>query len=161
MPSLTRRDAVRAGVLSLVGLAGCTGSSSSDPEHVHPRLDRVRVGNWLSEPVSLDLQLELDDEVVFWRDVSIRGTNADPDAPGESSVHGPVFTPPAFPREHGKWLVRGRVRGTHETYETLFTNETTAESCLDIGVHVRRDGIQITYVATHDCNPVTTTSQPD
>lgn len=158
MPSLTRRDAVRAGVLSLAGLAGCSEGSGSTPERENPRLDRVRVSNSLSDEVSLDLQLELDGEVVFWRDVSIPGTN-DWSGSSNQSVHGDTFSPPAFPRKRGEWLVRARVRDSDQTHETLFTSETTAEPCLDIGVNVREDGVQITYVATHDCGNGTTTTE--
>ena len=159
MPTLTRRDAVRAGVLSLVGLAGCSETSGSSTERKNPRLDQVRVSNSLSEEVSLDLQLELDGEVVFWRDVSIPGTNAWSDS--NQSVQGDTFTPPAFPKQRGEWLIRARVRNTDETYKTLFSKETTAESCLAIGVHVGEDGVEITYVATHDCGPegTSTTTQ--
>ena len=157
MPSLTRRDAVRAGVLSLVGLAGCSEGSGSTAERQDPRLDRVRVSNSLSNEVSLDLQLELDGEVVFWRDVPIPGTN-DWSGSGNQSVQGDAFSPPAFPKKRGEWLVRARVRDTDETHKTLFSKETTAESCLDIGVNVREEGVQITYVATHDCGGATTTT---
>jgi hypothetical protein len=159
MPSLTRRDAVRTSVLSLVGLAGCSESSGSTPEREDPRLDRVRVSNSLSEEVSLDMQLELDGEVVFWRDVSIPGVTTSYGSNSDQSVHGDTFSPPAFPRERGDWLVRARVRDSDETHETEFTSETTAEPCLDIGVNVREDGVQITYVATHDCEPETTTTE--
>ena len=161
MPSLTRRDAVRAGVLSLAGLAGCSTGSGSTSKRKQPRLDRVRVSNSLTNEVSLDLQLELDGEVVFWRDVSLPGTN-DWSGTSNQSVQGDTFNPPAFPRKRGKWLVRARVRDTDETFKTLFSKETTAESCLNIGVNVREDGVQITYVATHDCssaNGTATTTQ--
>lgn len=157
MESLTRRDAVRAGVLGLAGLAGCsTGSGSASGGGTdQPRLDRVGVSNSLARPVSLDLQLELDGEVVFWRDVPIPGAGGG-DA---SSVQGPTFEPPAFPRKRGEWRVRARIRDSGEVYSTLFTSETTAESCLALGVHVQSDGIEITYVATHDCGPAGTTAQ--
>ncbi|WP_232686012.1 hypothetical protein [Halobacterium zhouii] len=158
MPELTRRNAVRAGVLSLAGLAGCSTGSGSSTKHKQPRLDRVRVSNSLSQEVSLDLQLELDGDVVFWQDVSLPGTNDWSNNSGNQSVQGATFTPPAFPQKRGEWLVRARVRDTEETFKTLFSKETTAESCLDIGVNVQQDGVEITYVATHDCAPAGTTT---
>lgn len=154
MDSLTRREALGAGVVALTGLAGCSqGSGSSGNGGEQPRLDRIGVTNSLSESVSVDLQLELDGEVVFWRDVPVDEADAD----DGGSVQGPRFEPPAFPGERGEWRVRARIRGTDETHTTLFTNDTTAESCLALGVNVQPDGIEITYVATHDCGGATTT----
>jgi hypothetical protein len=152
MTELTRRDAVRAGVVSLAALAGCsTGSGSNDGNSDDPRLDRLRVGNRLSRDVELDLQLELDGEVVFWRDVPLAASN---EGQADESA---AFEPPAFPRERGEWLLRARIRGEDETYTTEFTSETTAESCLDLGVNIQEDDIEVTYVATHSCDDVTTT----
>lgn len=153
MTELTRRDAVRAGVVSIAALAGCSTGSGSSEGGEDPRLDRMRVGNRLPRDVELDLQLELDGEVVFWRDVPLEASSA-----GESEETA-TFEPPAFPRERGDWLLRARIRGEDETYTTEFTSETTAESCLDLGVNIREDGIEITYVATHSCDDVTTTSE--
>lgn len=155
MPTLSRRDAVRAGVLSLAALAGCSSTGDGDSNDSgspagDPRLDRVRVNNRVSRAVSLDLQLELDGEVVFWDDVEL--TAAGDEDPSISAK----FTPPAFPRERGEWRIHTRDRDTGETYTTAFTQETTAESCLDLGVNVRDDGVEITYVATHECDDVTT-----
>ncbi|MXR21484.1 hypothetical protein [Halobacterium bonnevillei] len=157
MPTLTRRDAVRGGVLSLAALAGCAtgGDSNSGAGGDQPRLDRVRVSNRVSRAVSLDLQLELDGEVVFWDDIEM------PAAGEDDEVEGAEFAPPDFPRERGDWRIRTRDRDTDETYTTQFTSETTAESCLDLGINVREDGIEITYVATHDCEDVTTTQQTE
>ncbi|MFB6269438.1 MAG: hypothetical protein ABEH83_05805 [Halobacterium sp.] len=154
MPSLSRRDAVRAGVLSLAALAGCSSTGDGDgggPSDQDPRLDRVRVSNRVSRAVSLDVQLELDGEVVFWRDVEMTAAGTD------DPVEGATFTPPAFPRKRGEWRLRTRDRDTGKKYTTAFTSETTAESCLDLGVNVREDGVEITYVATHSCDDVTTT----
>lgn len=157
MPPLTRRAAVRAGVLSLAALAGCasSGDADSDSGGDEPRLDRVRVSNRVSRTVSLDLQLELDGEVVFWDDVEM------PAAGEVDEVEGAEFTPPTFPRERGAWRIRTRDRDTSRTYTTTFTSETTAESCLDLGVNVREDGVEITYVATHDCEDVATTQETE
>lgn len=156
MPTITRRDAVRAGVLSLAALAGCSSASGSDSNDEEPRLDSVRVSNSLSQSISLDLQLELDGEVVYWTDVDIDGTDS---ANQEQSVHGATLEPPSFPRERGEWRIRARIRDTEETYTTVFNSETTAESCLALGMTVQDDGIEITYVATHECSDVTTTEE--
>ena len=162
MDGLTRRDTLGAAALGLAGLAGCLGSGGDSGDGSgggsdDPRLDRVGVANGREDRVSLDLQLELDGEVVFWQDVDMPGVDAD-----DSSVRGPTFVPPEFPRERGEWRVRARVRGADgsETYTTLFAAETTAESCLALGVDVRPDDIEVTYVATHDCEdaPVTETT---
>lgn len=154
MPTLSRRDAVRAGVLSLAALAGCSSATGGDSNggggDQDPRLDRVRVSNRVSRAVSLDLQLELDGEVVFWQDVEMSA------AGDEDRVEGAEFTPPAFPRQRGEWRIRTRDRDTGETHTTAFTKETTAESCLDLGVNVRESGVEITYVATHSCDDVAT-----
>jgi hypothetical protein len=155
MSTITRRDAVRAGVLSLAALAGCSSATGSESSDEDPRLDSVRVSNSLSRSVSLDLQLELDGEVVFWSDVGIEGTDADDDG---QSVHGDTIEPPAFPGKRGEWRVRARVRDSDEVYETVFNSETTAESCLALGVTVQDDGVEITYVATHECSDATTTT---
>lgn len=160
MDALTRRDALGAAALGVAsGLAGCLGSGGGDSDgdggggggaSGDPRLDRVAVANGREDSVSLDLQLELDGEVVFWRDVDLPGVQSD-----DSSVRGPTFVPPDFPRERGEWRVRARVRDAvgsgGETYTTLFAAETTAESCLALGVNVRPDDVEVTYVATHDC----------
>ena len=159
MDSLTRREAVGAGVAALAGLAGCStgsGSSGGGGSGDQPRLDRVRVSNSRADDVSLDLQLELDGEVVFWRDVAVDGVETEGSG---QSVQGATFEPPAFPRERGEWRVRARVRGTDQTYSTLFTSETTAESCLALGVNVQADDVEITYVATHECDAVSTTTE--
>lgn len=154
MHTLSRRDAVRAGVLSLAALAGCSSSSDTDADggssDQDPRLDRVRVNNRIPRAVSLDLQMELNGEVVFWEDVEMTAAGS-----GDGSETA-KFTPPGFPRERGEWRIRTRDRDTGETHTTAFTRETTAESCLDLGVNVREDGIEITYVATHECEDVTT-----
>jgi hypothetical protein len=162
MHSLTRRDALGAAALGLAGLAGCLGSGgdgtdASGATSGEPRLDRVGVTNARRESVSLDLQLELDGEVVFWQDVEVDGV-----AGGDGSVQGPTFVPPAFPRERGEWRVRARVRDGGEMYTTLFTSDTTAESCLALGVNVQPNDVEVTYVATHDCSdagPTETTTQ--
>ncbi|AHG05333.1 hypothetical protein HALDL1_12420 [Halobacterium sp. DL1] len=156
MPPITRRNALRAGVVSLAALAGCSSDSGSGSGSQNPRLDSVRVSNSLSQSVSLDLQLELDGEVVFWSDVGIEGTDGE-DA--GQSVHGATFEPPAFPQQRGEWRVRARVRDTNRMYSTLFNSETTAESCLALGVAVQEDDVEISYVATHECGDVTTTTQ--
>jgi hypothetical protein len=153
MTELTRRDAILGGAASLAALAGCSTGSGSSGGGEDPRLDRLRVGNRLSRDVELDLQLELDGEVVFWRDVPLSASST---SESDGSV---TFEPPAFPRERGDWLLRARIRGEDETYTTEFTSETTAESCLDLGLNIQEDGIEVTYVATHTCDDVTTTSQ--
>jgi len=158
MDALTRRDALGAAALGLGGLAGCLGSggdgtSGGGGTSGDPRLDRVGVANARSEAVSLDVQFELDGEVVFWRDVDIEGVGD-----GGGSVQGPTFVPPAFPRERGEWRVRVRVRGDDNLYTTLFTSDTTAESCLALGVNVRPGDVEVTYVATHECDDVETTT---
>jgi len=94
--------------------------------------------------------------VVFWSDVGIEGTDGE-DA--GQSVHGATFEPPAFPQQRGEWRVRARVRDTNRMYSTLFNSETTAESCLALGVAVQEDDVEISYVATHECGDVTTTTQ--
>jgi hypothetical protein len=153
MTELTRREAVLGGVASIAALAGCSTGSGSSSSNEDPRLDRLRVGNRLPRDVELDLQLELDGEVVFWRDVPLSASNE-----GQTDESA-TFEPPAFPRDRGEWLLRARIRGEDETYTTEFTSETTAESCLDLGVNIQEDGIEITYVATHSCDDVTTTSE--
>jgi len=160
MHSVTRRDALGAAALGLAGLAGCLGSGGDGTDGSggasgDPRLDRVGVTNARENAVSLDLQLELDGEVVFWRDVEVAGVSSD-----DSSVQGPTFVPPEFPRERGEWRVRARVRDVAsggEMYTTLFSAETTAESCLALGVNVRPDDVEVTYVATHECEAAQTT----
>lgn len=153
MTELTRRDAVIGGVASLAALAGCSTGSGAEGSNQDPRLDRLRVGNRRSRDVELDLQLELDGEVVFWRDVPLEGSS------DGQSAESATFEPPAFPRKRGDWLLRARIRGSDETYTTKFTSETTAESCLDLGVNIQEDGLEITYVATHSCDDVTTTAE--
>jgi hypothetical protein len=149
MSGFTRREAVGgiAGV-SLAALAGCVGGDDgSGAGSEQPRLDRVRVGNARENEVSLDLQLELDGEVVFWRDVAVDGADGD-----GGTVTGPEFVPPAFPRERGEWRVRARVRDGGDTYTTVFTSETTAESCLALTVTVQPENVEVAYVATHECS---------
>ena len=160
MHSLTRRDALGAAAsVGLAGLAGCLGGSGGGGDGTgsggasdDPRLDRVGVTNARSESISLDLQLELDGEVVFWQDVTVEGVDD-----GEGSVQGPTFFPPAFPQERGEWQIRARVRDGGETYTTLFTSDSTAESCLALGVNAQADGVEVTYVATHECEDAGTT----
>jgi hypothetical protein len=157
MHSLTRRDALGGAALGLAGLAGCLGSGGESTGGTggasdDPRLDRVGVTNARSDPVSLDLQLELDGEVVFWQDVEVV------ESTGDSGIaRGPTFVPPEFPRERGEWRVRARVREVGELYTALFTSDTTAESCLALDVNVRPYSVDITYVATHECDDAGTT----
>jgi|AntRauMinimDraft_4_1070384.scaffolds.fasta_scaffold00019_13 hypothetical protein len=157
MHPLTRRDALGAAALGLAGLAGCLGSGGDGTGGTggtsdDPRLDRVGVANAREDSVSLDLQFELDGEVVFWQDVEVAGVDD-----GDGSVQGPTFVPPAFPRERGEWRVRARVRDGGEMYTTLFTSDTTAESCLALGVNVQPNDVEVTYVATHDCEDAEST----
>lgn len=161
MHSLTRRDALGAAALGLAGLAGCLGSGGdgtggSGTTSGDPRLDHVGVTNARSDPVSLDLQLELDGEVVFWQDVEIVASGGD-----NGIARGPTFVPPDFPQERGEWRVRARVREVGEMYTALFTSETTAESCLALDVNVQPYDVEITYLATHDCEDATTTTAED
>ena len=158
MHSLTRRDALGAAALGLAGLAGCLGSAGDGAgggggTSGDPRLDRVGVTNARSDSVSLDLQLELDGEVVFWQDVEITASAGD-----SGIARGPTFVPPEFPRERGEWRVRARVREVGEMYTALFTSDTTAESCLALDVNVQPYDVEITYVATHECDAVETTA---
>ena len=150
MPSTTRRQTLRAGVLALAGLAGCSALTDSPAEP--PRLDSVRVTNYAGERRTVAVQILLDGDVVYWRDLTVRASEPESgDAPG--TVHSESVAASAYPDERGRWTVRVRDRATGERAAATFAAEDFPSGCLTVAPEVGLDrGPAILHRADTSCD---------
>ena len=131
MPSLTRRRALEAGALTLAGLAGCSTLADEGGER-QPELVSLSVTNYRPDPVTVDVRLARNDEVVLWRLVDLDGAADEPTSTD--------FAPPAFPAEPGRWELSVRIPATDEQATLHLNADTYEKPCLRANVDVGPNG---------------------
>ena len=136
MLDTTRRHALRAGALSLAALAGCSALAGNDTGR-QPEVVSLSVGNLQSQPVTVDVQLSLDGEVVFWRLVDVESARV---VDGTLAAGAVSFAPPAFPERSGEWRLRARVPSSGEQSTLAIDDSTYDGACLRVNVDVQEDG---------------------
>ena len=140
VPSLTRRNVIRAGVASLAGLAGCSALSGTET-HDPPRLSEVYVHNrHVGHEHTVAVQLWRGGAIQLWRDVTVRPPETEAGNPGNLlRVYGDTIAPPETD-VGGPWTLRARLQATDEHESFIYSwSETTAE-CVYVPVQVTPDG---------------------
>ena len=127
---------LRSGALSLAALAGCSALAADDTAS-QPEVVFLSVGNVREQPVTVDVQLSLDGDVVFWKLVDVEPARV---VDGTLVAGASHFTPPAFPAAPGRWTLRARVPSSGEQSTLAINGSTYDGACLRVNADVTEDG---------------------
>lgn len=137
---MKRRSLLNAvGVCSVSGFAGCMGLFEDEAKE----LAGIRIRNYRPEEYTIDLRVEIDEEVVSNEQYTV--------SPGEGNRIASVLAECTWPSGRHEEIVVSARRNQDEGWETISSDEIEHEDCYWVTVRIEDPGNQF-YLLLWDCD---------